>query len=464
MQLVFNENFSNIIDEEPSYYNSLKDIPFKIQNFIRNTIDNIYFYNMRNQKKYCSKCLRLLEKNQCPKCSKVYPQKSIYKYDVLSRDDMLENELSFYFFDFQENELLLYYSIFQQRLNKFTIKNIFKIDAFGLTDVLTNKFYLYKDYQELKSIFTDESYLYVDNLEKLQESPLYKYSLIWEMKEYLSNRFVNLFMLTFYPIHFKQYEYLVKMKLYALACEATPTFVSKIFKENFGVDKTFLPYLQKINITSEELRILKLIPIKNKRILDFFSNNIYFSEKIAKITSLESVYYYLKKFHLSRFYIYEYAKYLEMCQELKLDLHDKDILFPQDFLVTYESISKQVNLIEDTKNNLIIKDLYNVYNINTFEDDTYKIFPASSVEDLIDESSQMNNCVRTYVSNIVSCVSQIFFLRKKDNLDKSLVTVELQNGQIVQALAKNNTTPNKEILSFLDKWKENIIPVVVEKN
>lgn len=459
MQFIFDDEQ---VVRSNKYYQTFEDIPTNIRNFIGNTIDNIYFYNERNGKMYCPKCLNQIKHNYCTNCSRTYQKNNIYRINIYNKEEMDSTRLSFAFFDFQEDDIFLYFvscdvsNYNGELMFGFKIDYIYKVDEYGLTDIFTHLFYLYKDYGKIKTLPRRSLYLYVDNLDELQKYSFYKYSFIWEMKEYLRTRLVNLYILTFYPIIFKQFEYLVKLKLYALACEATFYFKSKVFKENFGVDKSYLPYLQKINITYDELEALQLVKVKNKRIIDFVAVDLDSSKDIAKYTSLEKVYHYLKSEGVKEFSIFSYAYYFYMCKDLKLNLHDKDVLFPKNFYTTYDSLCKQILIIEDEKNNEIIRRLYNIYKINNYEDDTYKIFPASCVDDLIDESSQMNNCVRTYVGRIVSGESQIYFLREKKNLKKSLVTIEVMDGEVVQARAKNNSDPSAKLTQIINKWAKTI--------
>ena len=92
-----------------------------------------------------------------------------------------------------------------------------------------------------------------------------------------------------------------------------------------------------------------------------------------------------------------------------------------------------------------------------FESKKYIIFPAQSVEELIDESSQQNNCVKTYVERYANGDCDIYFMRLSSEKDKSLVTVEVRNNKVVQKRIKNNAQTTKEQDKFLQKWEDTIL-------
>lgn len=102
-----------------------------------------------------------------------------------------------------------------------------------------------------------------------------------------------------------------------------------------------------------------------------------------------------------------------------------------------------------------------VLKINTYEDDNYIIFPFTDIDSLIDESNQMHNCVRTYVEEIINYKCFIYFMRYKDSTDKSLVTVEVKNNEVVQARRKFNENITEEDRLFLNKFERNYTPILI---
>ena len=87
---------------------------------------------------------------------------------------------------------------------------------------------------------------------------------------------------------------------------------------------------------------------------------------------------------------------------------------------------------------------------HTFGDYTF-IYPEST-QDIKDEAVNQNNCVASYIKNVINGNCHILFLRKKDNPTKSLVTIEVRNNKIVQARRRFNDPVTREQQTVIDKW------------
>ena len=82
---------------------------------------------------------------------------------------------------------------------------------------------------------------------------------------------------------------------------------------------------------------------------------------------------------------------------------------------------------------------------------------------MIEEGSSQHNCLRTYISKYSNGNCQIYFMRKKNNSDKSFVTIEVKKNKIVQARAKFNEEPQDEIMKILRKWEMTLLSVENEE-
>ena len=50
-------------------------------------------------------------------------------------------------------------------------------------------------------------------------------------------------------------------------------------------------------------------------------------------------------------------------------------------------------------------------------------------------------------------------MRKKSELEKSLVTIEVYKNRIIQARIKYNELPSQELMDILKKWEQTLIPI-----
>ena len=96
----------------------------------------------------------------------------------------------------------------------------------------------------------------------------------------------------------------------------------------------------------------------------------------------------------------------------------------------------------------------------SYEDENLKVIIPGCANDLFEEGKNNHNCVASYTDAHAEGTTDIFFIRRKDTIDKSYITVEVneKNRSIKQAFYAGNRTINKkEDLDFIDRWvKEKI--------
>lgn len=486
--LKFNDKFDGIIEEPISYWKTQDDIPQNIREFINKTSDSIPLFK-ENNKYYCPICNEELTKeHKCPKCSR--------KFNIKDKLKRLNDYIYYYVFDINNNDILLYLlredisyqdvlSFYPFKQSKISIKTIYQILPTKIINITENKHIEYKELEETITRFRETTkeiddkdfdlldeyefntfehqYLYIDNLSDLKNTTLYKYSNIWALKEYFKNHYFNLSSITFHPVYYKEFEYLVKLNLYELAIHSSSDIkYSGSFKNTFGIPKKHYEFMKNIDIDYLQLEALKLYPTTDIKILNFIKNNLSLIELILKYTNLDKVLNYLKEQKLTLNNLHEYGDYIRCSEEMKLNLKDHSILFPKDFVSSHDKITNDMIITKDPLTNKRIKNLSNILSINKYEDDKYIIFPASSINSLIDESSQQSNCVRTYCDMISNNECQIYFMRYKNNIKKSFITIEVRNNKVVQAKTKYNEEVPKYIMNIIMKWEKTLIPLINE--
>jgi len=487
-QLMFDEFTNNIVEEPIKHWMNMDDVPKHIKKFILNTTSTRVIYDSDTKKYHCSKCLNVLDEhyycNNCSKqCRKVTSNNSKYVINtsINSIKDYKE-DTKYFVFDIVDGQVLIYVfrvttcyynhmTYMPYQMNKISIEEVYHVTKDGLTSLLTNEFVSFEKYSkidenenyDLLDIFEfliENCYLYTDNLHMLKDTSLYKYTSIWNLKDYFENDNFNLSSLTYYPLCFKQFEYLIKMKLYRLA--ATGTDLIKYehnFKDTFGIDKKYYSFMKDNDLDFTQFSALRLCPTTDINLINFISKDIHLFEELSKYVKVDKVKVYLEKQKLDHHNIYEYYDYIRCCEHMALDMKDKDILFPKDFIKQHNKLTSEMIIATDSKTNERINSLSDILQLNNYEDEKYIIFPADSTDSLIDESSQMSNCVRNYCLDMSNNECQIYFMRDKSNISKSLVTIEVKNGKIVQARSRFNNLPPNEINEVLKKWEKNIIPV-----
>lgn len=492
-QLKFDNDFKNIILKPPSFWKKCTDIPDNIRQFIDEFSNNIIIRDSDNSSYYCSCCLNELDDYYCSNCDKNYKE---LKYDPTQYFNVIDNVYSFnklnysaeryYFvFDVVDGEVILYsikevnsgyiYTSFHRSV--LSIENAYWICEDSIVDLLNNRRTYYSDIdtQTSNRVFDflfidfdldtniDDDYmyrrtLYVDNLDILKDT-IYKYTNIWDAKDFLRDFDFRILNLTYIPLRFKQFEYLIKYKLYNLAFTASHLLNGKTFKERFGVEKQFLFYMQNINIDYYELLGLQLTKCRNRFLIGCVGNSYEFAKELFELVSLNMNEFakFLERFAINR--IPEYYDYINMAIEMGYDLSNKKVLYPDNFMQEHDRLYIQYRVLSNPEIVNNISTVSNVSKFNIYEDEKYIIFPADTIESMIDEGSQQHNCLRTYISSYSDNLCQIYFMRLKKEKTKSFVTIEVRNNRIVQARAKFNDEPSKEIMNILKKWEKTLLPI-----
>ena len=258
--------------------------------------------------------------------------------------------------------------------------------------------------------------------------------------------------------HYPSFELLVKMKLFNLAKSADKYRSGKNFQEVFGVPKTFYTFIKKHNLFYEQLEVLRLIKKEDIKLINKLLrfNNL---EELSRYVDLEEAYYKVLK--VKRNNEYDYLDYLKACVELQYPMKDKKVLYPKDLKFEHDRVTNLVEVIKNEANDKLIKQRLKILNQNIYQDGKYIIFPAPSIESLIEESNQLEHCVKTYSQRYALAETDIYFLRNINDKDKPLVTIEVQHNNIVQARIKHNDNPSKEQQKFLDLWQAKILHRIV---
>lgn len=148
------------------------------------------------------------------------------------------------------------------------------------------------------------------------------------------------------------------------------------------------------------------------------------------------------------FIMRELLDYARMMSEIS-NKFDK---YPRNFLTTHKIACRNYNRLkiqfqEDLFEKRIDKNL-------EFSYKDYTLIYPKTTQDIKDEAVQQNNCVSSYIKNVIDGNCHIMFMRRKDKLEDSLVTIEIRNNKIVQAKGKFNreVTPQEQL--FINKWND----------
>lgn len=477
-QLKYDNLFADIVEDKSHlYWKCMDDVSLEVREFINNKSDSRVIYVEDEDKYYCGKCLKELEKFNCPNCQMALDQNNVVKVSDMRELDDENFFFSYYVFDIVDKEVILYKiredikyrdSILpiRYRYREYRIDKIYSIYKNKIIDVEEGKECFYKDFYTYddNDTFLDfldsgyYSYIYVDNLELLKYVDIYRYSFIWLGKEYLEKRNnINLLDITYSVLYFKQFEYLIKLGFYNLAFSCSCSWIEADSKDILEVPRGYYDFMRSVDITVSQLEVLKIVRTCDIDIINFYEDYIYLLYEHDYYKHFVMLKDYFDEKGYKNDLLTEYFDYLFLAEKCGLDMKDKKILFPDDLINAHDKLAEEYILLENPEINKKIKTVSNFLSLNSYEDDKYVIFPVQSINSLVDESSQMHNCVRTYYEKIADVKSEIYFMRKKDSIDKSFVTVEVRKGKIVQARSKYNGDVSADVWKVLRKWEKSLL-------
>ena len=449
------------------------------------------------------------KKLYCSNCNRYFANKAIKVYDYIECPHCHKIScvygINYYKHSFTQPIVLV------QRMNKQVIIRIFEIFSYfeegkkrikrscieyarilpGIGRFLGNNVYIsmfgvmnvYHGYKKLSwSIYKGHKFLtdhptYPYNKKRLIKGTIMEYAPIEEfMKKFSYYRYNYLDVLELAA--YGSFELLWNMKLYNLCFYSKALNRNGSFYKRFRVPKSFLKFMQDNDVSYKELMLLQLFQkedkmllqrfkntninyirflVKNKVFDDFIKsglelsyNNIRLIKDLSKSIPLKKLMQYKKG--LNNLNIYK--DYLDMAKKLSYHYKSKKDLFPRNLISRHDKLQTKIKIIEDMNTQFATYLRYLELSKYTYSDDKYIIFPAPSIDSLKDEGNQQENCVGyMYLNKYIQSETEIFFIRKLENSSKSFITLEFNNGHIIQKeLAHHSRNFTSEQLNFIDKW------------
>ena len=325
-----------------------------------------------------------------------------------------------------------------------------------------------------------EGALYEANINEVLNGSIYQYSALFEFAthqkgyQFFPHRYIwN------YPEH-KYTEYLVKLKLFGLAydvlingSDSSLNPNGKSVYEVLKCDQNLLPLILELNVNKDELSFLRIAYKEGIR----FNAELFLKYRYAfglneelfdclKYTTISKLTKYLteqaKILHIHSFELArDYRDYFEWCIELKYDLNNNMVLYPRSFKQAHDETFKSYEQHKDKIKKKKLERMERKY-IKSIYPRLVELFQKSSNEltvvipkckkDLVQEGQEQHHCVGSYAEKVLKGMTIIVFIRKKDELEKSLYTCEISNAfKLIQLRGKNNKKAPDNIQHFVEK-------------
>ena len=154
-----------------------------------------------------------------------------------------------------------------------------------------------------------------------------------------------------------------------------------------------------------------------------------------------------------------YRDYLQECEQLHLDLHDKEILFPKDLTAAHNRTMEQVKFEKNKADQEKFQKAVEKLEKFAWGEGEFFIRPAREQMELTAEGKALHHCVGGYIKRMAEGETAIFFLRKVSEPDKPFYTLELQKKRVIQCRTEHNASydRNPDVKNFVDMWMEKVV-------
>lgn len=183
-------------------------------------------------------------------------------------------------------------------------------------------------------------------------------------------------------------------------------------------------------------------------ILEYYCGNAYIQEyytlgKYINYVVNESI---NQGYTSIRSFMQDLRDYISMCKGLNI----KPTLYSTYLKQTHDITSRNYKIKVETEKEEIFKSRYD--NFKEYKNNGYIVITPKETKDLQDEGSRLNHCVASYIKRVIDGECLIYFLRKEDKRDESLITLEVRNNAIVQVKGSHNRKPSDEERKVLEQF------------
>lgn len=234
-------------------------------------------------------------------------------------------------------------------------------------------------------------------------------------------------------------------------------YISGDLKVNFNkTESEWLDLIEELKQYEEDLEFYK-IDYKYSyytggsllnTILEFYSSNIYLQEnytlnKLINYVVNETI---NQGYTSIRNFLSELRDYLSMCKQLGV----KPTLYSSYLKQTHDITSRNYQIKVESEKEEIFSDRYKDF--KPYKTENYIVIAPKETKDLQEEGSRLNHCVASYIKRVIDGQCLIYFLRKQDKQEESLITLEVKDNSIVQVRGSHNRKPSEEERKALEQF------------
>ena len=220
------------------------------------------------------------------------------------------------------------------------------------------------------------------------------------------------------------------------------------------------------NIGFEEIILEEKIRERNGKVIPGIENRISHVnfDKIPRCVGIVHFQNWVMKTNFDFKLYIDYLKLMEVChvQINESNACPKDLFKAhQDMVELFNALEKERNEEEkrkrDEETRKKFEKLTKIRKRMEMKINGYVFILPKKASELVEEGTSLHHCVGTYVEKHTEGKTTIIFIRKAEEKDKPLYTMEFGGKDIVQIRAKYNENPPEKIFSIAEIWKEKVM-------
>lgn len=153
-----------------------------------------------------------------------------------------------------------------------------------------------------------------------------------------------------------------------------------------------------------------------------------------------------------------YLDYLSLLEDLNISIDSKNLIMPKDLTKAHDNAVELLNQIKREIQDKEYKERKQALKRMNKEIDQFAFVVPKSLNELVAEGKALHHCVggSHYVEQHKQGRTTILFIRRKEEPDKPLYTMEYKSGRIVQIRGKHNQDPPADIKGAADHWLKEV--------
>lgn len=234
-------------------------------------------------------------------------------------------------------------------------------------------------------------------------------------------------------------------------------YISGDLKVNFNkTESEWLDLIEELKQYEEDLEFYKIDYKYSyysdssllKTILEFYTSNLNLQENytLSKLINYVVNETINQGYTSIRDFLRELRDYLSMCKGLGV----KPTLYSSYLKQTHDITSRNYQIKVESEKEEIFASKYKDFKPYKTED--YIVIAPKETKDLQEEGSRLNHCVASYIKRVIDGQCLIYFLRKQDKQEESLITLEVKDNAIVQVKGSHNRRPSDEERKALEEF------------